>query len=250
MKLSDGSLQRYRRVLAENLPSAQLHLIEEATINRLKLGLPLDKITKDEEHALRLLGDIDGNRRGLRKFLKAWWGGDRHYLSRHPATLAWYQKHPAVPQQIWEKGIPFNEAQHAFTIEIETNPLEILKLGTYTNTCLGIGGLCTYSAVAALLDANKKVAYARDSSGRVVGRQLLAIADADRLVCFSVYPLSAPTAIKTAFRLYDQKFAKVLGVSLHDPASDRDYKVTNVLSQYWWDDGVWENSKTNPSNWL
>jgi hypothetical protein len=250
VKLSEGSLRRYRRVLAENLPAAQLHLIEESTLNRLKQGLPLDKITKDEEHALRLLGDVDENRRGLRKFLKAWWAGDRDYLARHPATIAWYRKHPSVSQQIWESGIPWNEAEHTFTIEIETNPLEILKLGTYTNTCLGIGGICSYSAVAALLDANKKVAYARNPSGRVVGRQLLAITDGDRLVCFNVYPLSASSAIKAAFRLYDQDLAKALGLSLHDSLSEDKYNVINVLSQYWWDDGVWENSKTNPSSWL
>jgi hypothetical protein len=72
-------------------------------------------------------------------------------------------------------------------ISVEPDPLEALKLGTYVGTCLGRGGNLESAAAAVVLDVNKQVVYARDRRGAVVGRQLLAISEADDLVCFAVY---------------------------------------------------------------
>ncbi len=242
IQLSAGSLNRYQRVLAEKIVLTRLDVIEHSVFDRLRLGLPVQSVSKKGRHALRLLGDVRENRRGLRKFLQAFWSGDQEYLSTHPETLAWYRKHKGVSRELWERGIPFDVEQGGFTIQIEHDPLEILKLGTYTGTCLGVGGMCSDSAIAALLDVNKKVLYARDRSGRVVARQLLAIADDDRLVCFHVYPLSSSPAVKAAFREYDRAFSRALGISLYEPAEadDAGYQVCSVLSVYWWDDGSWD----------
>jgi hypothetical protein len=240
IRLSTGSLDRYKRVVADRIVLTKLDLIQHAVLDRLKAGLPVQTISKGGQHALRLLGDVRENRRGLRKFLQAYWSGDLEYLSKHPETLAWYRKHKAIPRELWQHGIPLDAEQ--FTIQIESDPLEILKLGTYTGTCLGVGGMCSDSAIAALLDVNKKVLYARDRNGRVVARQLLAIADDDRLVCFHVYPLSSSPAVKSAFREYDRAFSCALGIPLYEPtgADDPGYQVSSVLSVYWWDDGSWD----------
>ena len=242
IQLSAGSLERYQRVLADRICLTRLGLIEDLVIDRLKLGLPVQAVTKDSRHALRLLGAASANRRGLRSFLNAYWSGDRGYLSKHPATLAWYRKHRVIPRAMWERGIPYGADHGGFTIQIERDPLEILKLGTYAGTCLGVGGGFSYSAIAALLDINKQVLYARDQRGRVIARQLLAIADDDRLVCFSVYPLSSSSAVKAAFRDYDRALAHAMGISLYTPADgdDAGYQVSSVLSVYWWDDYSWD----------
>jgi hypothetical protein len=135
--------------------------------------------------------------------------------------------------------VPFQTPQ--FSVALERDPVEVLKLGTYVGSCLAVGGLCADSAVAALLDANKQVLYARDRLGRVVARQLVAISDDDQLVCFSVYPSSANREVKTLFRDYDQAFATALGLPLHDPLQpDASYEVSCVLSVYWWDDYSWD----------
>ena len=108
--------------------------------------------------------------------------------------------------------------------------------------------MCSDSAIAALLDVNKKVLYARDRSGRVVARQLLAVADDDRLVCFTVYPLWSSLAVKTAFREYDRVFSRALGICLYE-SSEGDhsgYAVSSVLSVYWWDDGSWDEVLGTP----
>jgi hypothetical protein len=229
-------------LLADKLVLTRLDIIERAVLDRLKVGLPVRTLSKSGSHALRLLGDVRENRRGLRNFLQAYWSGDLEYLARHPATAAWHKQHKSIDPELWQLGLPFEESQGGFSIHVERDPLEILKLGTYTGTCLGVGGLCSDSAIAALLDANKKVLYARDRRGRVIARQLLAIADDDRLVCFYVYPLSSSPAVKTAFREYDRAFARALGIPLHEPAEAPDfgYRVSSVLSVDWWDDGSWD----------
>jgi hypothetical protein len=81
----------------------------------------------------------------------------------------------------------------------------------------------------------------------VIGRQLLAIADDDRLVCFQVYPLSSPASVKAAFRDHDCAFSRSLGIPLYEPAGDDDpgYRISSVLSVYWWDDGSWDFNATS-----
>jgi hypothetical protein len=239
IELSQARRERYKRVLAERLMLTQLALIEESVVDWLKRGLPARQTTKSGEHALRLLGTLRENRRGLRKFLNAYWAGDQQYLSKHPATLAWYRRHKTVPHNVWEQGISFRSGK--YSIEVERDPFEVLKLGTYVGSCLAIGGMCSDSAVAALLDANKRVLYARDDRNQVIARQLVAISDQDSLVCFSVYPLSASKEIKALFKEYDQAFSTALGLPLYRPTEgDAGYEISTVLSAYWWDDMSWD----------
>lgn len=75
----------------------------------------------------------------------------------------------------------------------------------------------------------------------MIARQLVAISNDDRLVCFSVYPHSASKEIQTRFRDYDRAFAGALGIPLYEPVEGDDgYEVDTVLSVYWWDDGSWD----------
>ncbi len=240
INLTAASLQRHQRVFRERLVLTRLDVIEETVLDALKHEMPVREVTKDNEYALRLLGSLYDNRRGLRRALKAYWTGDQNYLSRHPATIAWYKEHSSIPQDTWERGISFQA--NGISLSIERNPLEVLKLGEYAGSCLGIGGLCSDSAAAVLLDVNKQVLYARSRQGKVVGRQLLAISDDNRLICFSVYPLAAAGNVKALFFEYDLAFANALGISLFDPTEPdaSEYRVGSILSDYWWDDGSWD----------
>ena len=130
-------------------------------------------------------------------------------------------------------------------IKLETDPLEALRLGTYVGSCLSVGGLCDYSAAAVVLDVNKQVLYAVNSKGTVLARQLLAISDADTLVSFCVYPLRTSANLKELFREYDLRLAESLGIPLAD--SESDYDIAPILSQQFWDDGVWEPKSHNVS---
>jgi len=238
--LSTESVDRHRRIFHEKLVMTRLDMIEQSAFEWLKQGFPVQSATKNDEHALRLMGSLDDNRRGLRKFLKSYWSGDHDYLSRHPATISWYREHSTISSEVWEQGLSFSSS--GITLRIERDPLEILKMGTYAGSCLGIGGICAYSAAAVLLDINKQLLYARDRQGTVVGRQLLSISDDNRLICFHVYPTSCAQAIKALFLEYDHSLARALNLSVYDPADENApaYKVSNVLSVYWWDDDSWD----------
>ena len=87
-----------------------------------------------------------------------------------PRPVSGIKTTKSIKREIWEQGIALQSEQ--LTIQMEQNPFEILKLGTYVGSCLGLGGGFSYSAVAALLDVNKQVLYARNHRGVVVARQL------------------------------------------------------------------------------
>ena len=134
-----------------------------------------------------------------------------NYLQHHPLTIRWLKCHPNICLKPWTCGIhleSYEEKQYV-TINLEQHPLEVLKLGTYVGSCLGVGGLCTDSAAAVMLDVNKQVLYARDAKGVVLARQLLAISKNEQLVAFE---------IQTMFRLilkpYFMNMIKILPIYL------------------------------------
>ena len=117
-------------------------------------------------------------------------------------------------------------------------------MGTYVGSCLGLGGICAYSAVAVALDMNKRVVYARNAARAVVARQVLAISDAEELVCFEVYPWGIGKELKQVFAEYDRAFAKVLDLEIHDPHAEENggppTDVALLLATHWWDDSAWD----------
>ena len=240
IELSEARLVRYQRVLGDKLVLTRLDFIEHSVFASLQRGLTNHVAGSAEKHALRLLGVVNDNRTGLRKFLKAYWSGDRQYLSKHAATRVWYRNHKSIKREIWEQGIALQSDQ--LTIQMEQNPFEILKLGTYVGSCLGLGGGFSCSALAALLDVNKQVLYARNHRGVVVARQLIAKSDDERLVCFPVYPVACAASVKARFREYDLAFAQVLALPIYqaEEGCDDSYQVSCVLACDWWDDGSWD----------
>ncbi len=241
--LTPARIERYQRIVTERLVQTRLDVAQQSIHYKLKGTLPVQHLTKNSRHALQILTSSRGNKRALRKFLHHYWTGDTHYLARHPQTQAWYKKHPRVNREMWERGISISGEVNgqAIQIGIEHDPLEILKMGTYVGSCLGLGGLCTYSAAAVLLDENKQVLFARDTQQTIVARQLIAISSNDELVCFEVYPISAKTIMKKLFKDYDTSFSEALGLPLFQPdAKDQEeYEIEHILSTDWWDDDAW-----------
>ncbi len=91
-------------------------------------------------------------------------------------------------------------------------------------------GLCDYSAVAVALDVNKQVIYGRNRRGSVIARQLVALSEADELVVFAVYPLSAPRPVKRLFARYDRELAAALGLPVRTGAGGEDgYTIAEII---------------------
>ncbi len=228
--------------LPDETPRVALARLEEAVTAALAQGFPPGVRAQAEPHALQIQQVIQDNRKALRRFLAAHWEGRTDYRETHPLTRRWLAAHPALDLEQWQAGTitqAESEARGTLTLAVEQNPLEALKLGTYVGSCLGLGGAFAYSAAAVVLDINKQVVYACDKRGAVVGRQLLAISEADQLVCYEVYPLSAQKDLGAAFREFDTQLASALGLPIYSRDETEDYEIAHILSHDWWDDCAW-----------
>jgi hypothetical protein len=242
--LTEAQVRGHRERIVGDLGILRLAAIRQAIERALAARVGIEKIeTPSIRHALSMLNNVEVHRRQLRRMLTASLAGDSAWRLRHPRTKAWFARHPKLDRELWLKGIETRDAIAGvgeIRIAIETDPLEALKLGTYVGSCLGRGGNLEYSAAAVVLDINKQVVYARDPRGSVVGRQLLAISEADELVCFAVYGTAKVEQLEPLFRNYDRVFASRLGLAVFGRAdSADDYEIAPVLSREWWDDGAW-----------
>ena len=234
---------RYKRRLLEKLDLTRLDILEAMLTEDMKTDYPLEEETENWKHTLQFINYLFENRRQFKRFLRAYWKGDTTYLLEHPVTKAWIGKHRDLNISLWTTGITMSkelDGQGKITLSIEQDPLEVLKMGTYVGTCLGLGGGLEYSAGASVLDINKQIIYARDERGTVAARQLIAISEENELVCFYIYPLNSTPEIISLFREYDLELASQLGMRVYDFKNNDGYTIENILSKGWWDDGEWD----------
>ncbi len=247
--LPPGQLERALRIASAQLPRLRLQLLARQVLERLRGGMPADVSDARVRHALQMASLLDDNRRALRRLLARYFAGERDFIVHHPASRAWFARHPRVARETWLTGLVLRRQVPGLgevTLSLEQDALEALRLGTHVGSCLALNGVCDYSAAAVVLDINKRVLYARDAQRRVLARQLLAISDDDTLVPFSVYPESTPPALESLFLDYDLAFSEALGLPLCDGPFYPD--VENVLSTSFWHDGAWELGAPSPES--
>lgn len=186
-------------------------------------------------HAARLYASADGNRRALRRLIQS---RDPDFVPAHPINRAWLARHATLDARRWLDGVVVRRTlENGRVVELRTerDPLQALRMGTVVGSCTGVGGAFAHSAAAVVLDVNKQVVYARDPSGLIVGRQVIAISEDGRLVAYAVYPAGAPADLKRAFRDYDAELAAALGIRWA-----RDGDVRLLVANDWFDDGPWD----------
>jgi hypothetical protein len=119
-------------------------------------------------------------------------------------------------------------------------------MGNYFDTCLSYGRFNAHSTVANACELNKRVIYARDGAGRVVGRKLIGVNSDGKLVGFYSYTNvgKAANALRAIFRRYAAGFAAACGLELADEGT-----VPTLFAQAWYDDGVvpWSEQEKRPS---
>jgi hypothetical protein len=239
--LSAASLERHRQAIVRRLVAFRLALVVRMTLEDLDRGVKADLSCESERHALEMLGSMWRNRRLLRRVLRIPQAEREAFLEKHPANRAWLARHPTVGAETWRAGIVEVAElpdQQRLTLAFERDPMEVLRMGTRVGSCLSVGGCNSASAVAVMADVNKRVIFARDGNGAFVARQLVAIADDDRLVCFPVYPLGIGAAVADAFERYDRALAASLQIAIHRGPED-DYRIAEVLAGGFYDDGAW-----------
>ena len=239
--MTEGQRERGRQEMMRRLNLSRLEVLEKLVGRRLDegIGLPAQDAAL---HALQLVHAADENRRPFRKFLRALAGGDVDYILAHPLTIQWIRDHSRIDMDLWLKGIVLVRpvpGHGDVRVELERDPFEALKLGTYVGSCYAIGGYCDYSPPGIVLDVNKQVLFARDETGAVIACQIVALNENEELVCFSIYPKSATGAVQALFLDYDLLFTEAFGLKIYD-GDPYEHGVINILAETWWDDGAWE----------
>ncbi len=243
--LKPAQVERDVSLIRDKWFAFQLDVLNQIALDQISIKMPPVHRTSKIRHAFMIQQMDREHRRSLRRLLKAYLNGHRDYSEQHPKNREWLSRHPRINPEKWLNGITHRgkvNGHGIVSLSVERDALEVLRLGSYFGTCLGIGGGLSYSAAAITLDINKQVVYARDLTGRVIARQLLAIAEDDSLICFSVYPARSTKEIRCLFKEYDLRLSAFLGVPIfkNQPDEDRWYEIASTISRNFWDDDAWD----------
>lgn len=158
-------------------------------------------------------------------------------LRDHPANRRFLEQLRArgVNVDPWVDGIgprAFGGESDPLTLALEDDPLEVLRMGAYFETCLAPRAFNFFSAVTNAADINKRVLYARNSLGQVRGRCLLALTDAGDIVTFHPYCHDTREAFSTKVMQFVSELADSMRVVVV-PAGG----IRNLVALAWYDDG-------------
>jgi hypothetical protein len=238
--------ERLPILAAERGLEAARRLVERIHRARLRelVGSEADRIeiSDDLMNAILLSTDARSNRKLLRHLIRAAVRGDRDWVRRHPVNEAFIAKLAAagVNTEVWLLPRPgryrCEGAEGGFVrLRMETDPLHVLQMGNYFETCLSFGGCNSFSGIANACELNKRVIYARDAAGRVVGRKLIGLNEEGKLLGYHTYaslPDGAATrALRRAIVRYCLRFARDCGLELAESGT-----VPRLMAEEWYDD--------------
>lgn len=200
-RLQEWIVDDLRDALPPQLFQELERIVRELTAGHLRKIIgqppPLARDTGDEgrnwDNAARLYFSVTKNRNALKRLLWHEARGDRQWMRDFAPnrqclirmaglgidTDAWLGplvRNAATPFGTWE-------------LDLETNPLEVLRMGNYFGTCLSEGHFNAFATVANACDANKRVVYVRDARGNVIGRKLLVMTPEGEILGFRSYGL-------------------------------------------------------------
>jgi hypothetical protein len=240
--------ERLRRLALEIERSARAAVLDRwiAAIERAVLagfprafGVPAAPAwLASREHRAALVAAMrlqDDSKRLVRRLIAARAGEPPWDLRAEPANRAFLARIARKRVKIapWLDGIGsirFEDPSGALELSLEPDPLEVLRMGEHFGTCLSPGGENFYSAVVNAVDINKRVIYARDASGAVVGRCLLALTDAGRILTF--HPYHHRGDFENMVRGFAGELARRMGTQVVAHGT-----VTPLVASRWYDDG-------------
>lgn len=120
----------------------------------------------------------------------------------------------------------------ALVFALEDDPLEVMKMGLWFDTCLAPGNMNFFSTMANAADANKRLLVARDMRGVAQARCLLAITESWHLLAFHVYAHERGDWVRSVVRDMVLDLASQLGTR---PAPIG--QVPTTIAPGWYDDG-------------
>lgn len=136
----------------------------------------------------------------------------------------------------WVDGLPPRVAETSdgrrWTLALEPDPLEIFRMGAHFSTCLSPGQCNFFSVFSNAADIDKRVLYARDERGNVVGRALIALTVELHMMVFHPYCHDRYAGFDEMVRDFASELARAVGTIV----VSRGTVVPRVASD-WYDDG-------------
>jgi hypothetical protein len=189
------------------------------------------------------LSGVRANRGLLRRLLRSCALDDPGAMARHPANVAFLEQLAAggVDAAAWldahhERAALTTVSGGRIHLGLERDPLAVLQMGSYFDTCLGPRGGNAHAAVANACELNKRVLYVRDARGKVIARKLIGISESEELIGYHLYSHVSgedATILQTLVDDYLRRFAVACGLRRSDVGT-----VGRLFAASWYDDGA------------
>lgn len=257
----EARLKRHLYHITEEAEQAAINFtIKEAYKYQLKkiTGEAPENIQFDSylRNALLLTQDVYQNKRLLKRLIRSSIReeGDFRFDIQGNKIFLDFLKDAKIDQATWLGAHPKNYKTKEIPgrkvhIKLECDPIKILEMGNYFDTCLSFGGFNSFATITNACDLNKRVLYAFDNRGNVIGRKLIAINMEGELVGFNTYT-SVETKegrieLRKLITKHIKEFAKKCGLKLSNQG-----EVAALSSKHWYDDGItkWSSKPKNLSS--
>jgi hypothetical protein len=132
------------------------------------------------------------------------------------------------------------------TFATERDPLAVLQMGSYFETCLSLkGGMNAASTLVNALDVNKQVIYGRRPDGVVVVRKLIGATLRRELAGYNTFAAEHDEEIRQRLGGALRGFAQQCGLRPSDTATPE-----VLLDAFWYDDGneSWVDAGAGPAD--
>ncbi len=242
-----------KRRLAQRNEALTMQLLERridqalAEVLRHAYGLSLDRITPAWRDVFRFYMSTDRNQDLLGLLLRSATANPGRYF---PPSLArnreWLQRageRMRVEAWLRPRRRPVELGGRRFTLEVEEDPVEVLRMGVPFNTCLSLeDGSNAAATVLNALDVNKRVLYLRDAAGGLVARQLIGVSPDFTFLRYRLYAAQDVPGLAQAFRDLCEEIAREAGLPLGDQGEPE-----MLHDGFWYDDGVEPFTKSPPT---
>jgi hypothetical protein len=245
--VTPGRLRTHRAKLERRLLHARLSNWEVTLLAGLRraldneIGAPLPGEWLGRDEVVGLVAALAGLSAGIRKLafrvLKRRLGPRPWDLREAPANQTFLAtlERKGIAAGPWLDGIGVRKITAGgltLRLDLESDPLEIMRMGEPFQTCLAPGSFNFFSTVANAADINKRVLYARDARGVIRARCLLALADTGHIMTFHVYAHAHHDEIAAEVKAYVLELAGAMKTSIVARGV-----ISRLISPDWYDDG-------------
>lgn len=244
---SAAKLDKLRTNLRRRGGLALLSMVEQTAEESLRaqvaehFGLELSTSWLLDERLLRLLVPLQNlsasTRRLATTLLQCRAAEPPWDLREHPANAEFLARlrEMSIDPRPWVEGIgevTVHLEGTAVHLRLEDDPLEVFHMGRHFGTCLSPGQCNFFSVFANASDINKRVLYARNAKGRVLGRRLICVTREGNLLAFHAYVHDDTTGFEKHSSAFVLRLAEAMGTSVVGRGT-----VLTLVASDWYDDG-------------